>query len=190
MIKHQKEQREKVSYLSQRKFGNEDARVKAEKLDRLKKGAVLNGRIDKRARSRSGSPMKRPISSKGEKEKEKPIRPRAPRPNYSGTMRTAPSKDREKAKSASKPGARRDEYLGTDEEDNSELDEQEDYLSDESEDMEAGAFDIDEEEEAAARAARMEDAKEAALEKKLKMEKEERRKRLEELAKKAPGRKF
>jgi hypothetical protein len=182
MIKHQKEQREKVSYLAQRKAGNEEARAKAEKLDKLKNRPVVNGRIDKRARS--NSPMKRPTTSS--LKSEKPLRERAPRPAYSGTMRTSASKPRAKPRPARRP----DEYLGTDEEDNSDNAELEDYPSDESEDMEAGAFAIDEEEQAAARAAKMEDAKEAALEKKLKADKEERRRKLEAMSKKAPGRKY
>lgn len=189
MIKHQKESREKVSYLSQRKSGNEETRAKADKLDKLKNrlgsGPVLNGRVEKRARSTS--PLKRPGSSS---KTEKQARERAPRPVYNGTMRTQASKPRNKAK----PPGRQDEYLGTDDEDNSDLAEdveEEDYGSDvSSEDMEAGAFDIDEEEAAAARAARVEDARELAMEKKLKAEKEERKRRLEALSKKAPPKKY
>ena len=189
VIKHQKEQREKVSYLAQRKAGKAETKAKADKLDKLKNrpghGGVLNGRIEKRARS--NSPMKRPGSSS---KMEKPARDRAPRPAYNGTMRMQPSKPREKPHQA----RQQDDYLGTDEEDNSDLAdevEEDDYGSEaSSEDMEAGAFDIDEEEAAAARAARMEDAKEAALEKKLKAEKEERRKKLEALSKKAPPKRY
>jgi hypothetical protein len=188
MIKHQKEQREKISYLAQRKQTTDDVRPKAEKLDKLKNrpgGSVLNGRIDKRARSHS--PMKRPSSSS---KVEKPPRERAPRPAYNGTMRMQPSKLRTKPKPARRP----DEYLGTDEEDNSEMGEdieEEDYGSDaSSQDMEAGAFDIDEEEAVAARTARLEDAKELAVEKKLKADKEERRRKLEALSKKAPPKKY
>ena len=189
MIKHQKEQRDKVSYLSQRKQPNEEFRAKADNLDKLKNrpgGSVLNGRINKRARSHS--PMKRPTSSS---KIEKPPRERAPRPVYNGTMRMQPSKPRIKPK----PARRQDEYLGTDEEDNSEMAEEdieeEDYGSDaSSEDMEAGAFDIDQEEAVAARTARLEDARELAVEKKLKADKEERRRKLEALSKKAPPKRY
>lgn len=190
MIKHQKEQREKVSYLAQRKQMTDDVRAKSDKLHKLKNrpgGPVLNGRIDKRARSHS--PMKRPSSSA---KPEKPPRERAPRPAYNGTMRMQPSKPRTKPKPARRP----DEYLGTDEEDNSEMgedieEEEEDYGSDASSgDMEAGAFDIDQEEAMASRTARLEDARELAVEKKLKAEKEERRRKLEALSKKAPPKRY
>ena len=192
MIKHQKEQREKVSYISQRKQASDELRAKADKLDRLKNkpgGPILNGRIDKRARSHS--PIKRPSSAS---KTEKPPRDRPPRPAYNGTMRMQPSKPRTKPK----PARRQDEYLGTDEEDNSDLAddidediEEEGYGSDaSSDDMEAGAFDIDEEEAAAARAARLEDAKELAMEKKLKAEKEERKRKLEALSRKAGPKKY
>ena len=55
-------------------------------------------------------------------------------------------------------------------------------MSDASSDMEAGAFDIDEEERVALQKAKEDDARELALENKLKREKEERRKRLQALA--------
>lgn len=84
------------------------------------------------------------------------------------------------------PGVKKnryDEYLGTDEEEDSEADLQEEgYNSDASSDMEAGAFDIDEEERAAMRAAKEDDARELAEENRLKREKEERRRRLISLA--------
>jgi hypothetical protein len=51
--------------------------------------------------------------------------------------------------------------------------------------MEAGAFDLDEEEQRALRAAKEEDARELALETQHKREKEERRKKLLQLANKA-----
>jgi hypothetical protein len=76
-----------------------------------------------------------------------------------------------------------DEYLGTDEED--EVDDDvgdEEDMSDASSVMEAGVFDIDDEEQLALKQAQEEDAKELAMEKKLKREKEERRKRLQALA--------
>ena len=55
-------------------------------------------------------------------------------------------------------------------------------MSDASSVMEAGVFDIDDEEQLALKQAQEEDAKELAMEKKLKREKEERRKRLQALA--------
>ena len=56
------------------------------------------------------------------------------------------------------------------------------YDSDASSNMEAGAFDIDEEERVALQKAKEDDARELVLENKLKREKEERRKRLQALA--------
>lgn len=94
-------------------------------------------------------------------------------------------------KQAQRKRTRYDEYLGTDEEDDdSDLgsygrdEEEEGYGSDVSSDMEAGAFELDEEEDKALRAAKMEDARELALENQLKKEKEERRKRLLAMANK------
>lgn len=80
-----------------------------------------------------------------------------------------------------------DEYLATDDEDVSDegsygRGEVDDYESDASSVMEAGVFEVDEEEERALRAAREEDARELALEAQLKREKEERRRRLMSLA--------
>jgi len=82
-------------------------------------------------------------------------------------------------------GSRNDRYLSEDEEDEElEDDEEEDYESDES-DMEAAAFEVDEEEEAAARIARKEDAEALAEENRLKREKEEKKRKLLAMAKKA-----
>jgi hypothetical protein len=81
--------------------------------------------------------------------------------------------------SSRRQGSRQDEYLGTDEEDEGEGSEMAGSGIDESDgssDMEAGAFDIEREEQAALRAAKEDDAKELALEMKLKREKEARRK--------------
>jgi hypothetical protein len=77
---------------------------------------------------------------------------------------------------------RQDEYLGTDEEDVSDdMDgygegEEDGYGSDASSDMEAGLDDMDAEEQRALRAAKDEDARELALETRLKREKEQKRK--------------
>ena len=101
-----------------------------------------------------------------------------------GTSSKRPPEGRGQKKS------RRDEYLGTDEEDDSEVD---DYdmdddgygYSDESSDMEAGLDDIDMEEQKALRAAKEDDAKELAYETQLKREKEERKRRLQAMAKRS-----
>ena len=59
-----------------------------------------------------------------------------------------------------------------------------------SDDMEAGFSDVEQEESAAARAARKEDEEEAKLEAKLKTEKEERKKRLAEMARRAKPQRY
>ncbi|KAJ4515687.1 hypothetical protein HRR78_001464 [Exophiala dermatitidis] len=105
--------------------------------------------------------------------------------SYKGTMGTSSGRGQQQDRRRRK---RYDEYLGTDEEDVSEgsygRDEEDDYESDASSVMEAGAFDLDEEEQRALRAAKEEDARELALEAQLKREKEERRRKLMGLANK------
>ncbi|KAJ6108504.1 hypothetical protein N7523_009827 [Penicillium sp. IBT 18751x] len=77
---------------------------------------------------------------------------------------------------------RRDEYLGTDEEDEGDYGGYDDYYSDASSDMEAGFEDVAGEEDAALRSARLEDEKELALEMAAKLEKQARQKKLAALA--------
>ena len=77
---------------------------------------------------------------------------------------------------------RRDEYLGTDEEDEGDYGGYDDYYSDASSDMEAGFNDVAGEEDAALRSARMEDEKELAMEMAAKLEKQERQRKLAALA--------
>src|SRR6201999_282952 len=98
--------------------------------------------------------------------------------SYKGTMGLSAGR-------ATKPLPKRkkyDEYLGTDEEDVSDdmdgygEDEEDDYGSDASSDMEAGLDDMDAEEQRALRYAKEEDAREQALENRLKREKEVKRK--------------
>ena len=120
-------------------------------------------------------------------------KPQLPQPTYRGTMKPASSsiatpltrRDRD----ANPSKVRYDEYAATDEDDLDDIEEDE-YGSEESDDMEAGFTDVEEEETAAARAARKEDEEEARLEAKLKREKEERRKKLEQLAKKAKPQRY
>ena len=128
--------------------------------------------------------------------KAAPLTPK-PQPTYRGTMKTVP-KDlpkREKAKARQS----RDRYLDTDEEEDGDEEVEHDEIeedvsvngySDESDDMEAGFGDVENEEEEAARQARKDDAAEAAMEAKLKREKEERKKRLEAMAKRAKPRSY
>lgn len=114
---------------------------------------------------------------------------------YAGTARPKPGASKPASRpyassslSRNRAASRRNEYLSEDEEDE-EVEEKEEYYSDES-DMEAAAFEVDEEEELAARIARKEDAEALAEEKRLKREKLEKKRRLEAMAKKAPGQRY
>jgi protein SPT2 len=124
---------------------------------------------------------------------------------YAGTARPKPgakpgqksshaSSSRDRDRYGRKPpalGSRHDRYdsYEDDEEDLMEEDEEEDdqpdYESDVSSDMEAAAFEVDEEEELAAKIARKEDAEALAEENRLKREKAEKKKRLMAMAAKA-----
>ncbi|ELR03338.1 hypothetical protein VC83_08615 [Pseudogymnoascus destructans] len=99
------------------------------------------------------------------------------RPNLAAAKKPQPSygssgRDRDRPS----PGPSRPQYTYAASED------EEDYESDVSSDMEAAAYEVDEEEERAARYARKEDALALAEENRLKMEKEEKRKKLAAMA--------
>ena len=116
-----------------------------------------------------------------------PAKPVKPQPTYRGTMKAGDStvtKPDSKVRDGKPVKLRYDEYAATDEEDLDDV-EEDDYGSDESDDMEAGFSDVEQEETLAARTARLEDEAEAKLEVKLKREKEERKRKLEALSKKA-----
>jgi hypothetical protein len=132
-----------------------------------------SGAIAKTEKSRSASPTKDAVQS------GRITKPGPPKSTYKGTLGL--STGRSKPRQANK--SRFDDYLGTDEEDNSEIeDEGEDGY--ESSDMEGGFDDLEMEEAQAIRVAKQEDARELAEENRLKAEKEERRRRLAALAKK------
>ena len=179
MIKHQATNRERVSKLAERRKQDEEKTKAAKEKEREKLSGRTgaSGKLDKR---RSLSPTKKSEQPRAPKVARPPLH--APGSSYKGTMGTAASKPRQ---SSGHKKNRYDEYMGTDEDDNSENDdegEEEDYESDVSSDMEAGAFDIDREETSALRAAREDDARELAEENRLKREKEERRRKLVTLA--------
>ena len=185
------------------------------KLQLMKKGLWdadknVPKRLEKAGHSRSSSENKTFTDKNSSKVKSKktvetaykgtatsaaPPKPK-PQPSYRGTMTMAPKHlpAREKAKVKPKPS--RDRYLDTDEEeDGDDIDDEEEAISeggysDESEEMEAGFDDVEDEEEEAARQAKKDDATEAAFEAKLKREKEERRKKLQQLAKSAKPRSY
>lgn len=179
LIKHQATSKVRLSKSEKRKREDEEKTMKT----KLGKQPQHNNKVQKRARL---DVSKRPESSyKGT------AKPAPQMSSYKGTA-GLPSQHRPSSadarRNAGKKSTRYDEYLGTDEEDEgegTEVAEMDDgYGSDASSDMEADAFDVEEEESRALREARADDAKEMALENKLKREKEERRRRLEALAKK------
>lgn len=101
-------------------------------------------------------------------------------------MGQAPKKSRDDTRQRYRN--RSDQYLGTDEEDDEDGygydDDGDEYYSDESSDMEGGFDDLEMEERVALKAAKDDDARELALENKLKREKEERKRKLAAMAKK------
>jgi hypothetical protein len=151
----------------------EDRRKGEEKLRKDKSGNAGVRRPDAR---RSVSPVK------GGVQDGRIAKPVISKPAYKGTMGRSTGRDRDRPPKK----ARYDEYLGTDEEDNSDIDEAEDYDDGyESSDMEGGWDDLEREEALALRQAKEDDAKELALENAHKREKEERRRRLAGLASKS-----
>jgi hypothetical protein len=179
MIMHQAASKEKVSKMATKRR-EEDEKANHSKGKTTKHG-IDNGKTGKR----STSPAKKPNEARTIKPPRPP--PTITASSYKGTMgqpaRRRPLSPKSRAKDGRR-SSRYDEYLGTDEEDEVDDDEVEDEGggSDASSNMEAGAFDIDEEERLALKKAKEDDANELALENKLKREKEERRKKLQALA--------
>jgi protein SPT2 len=155
-------------------------------------------RIKAGERSRTGS--SEPTSRKpGEppKEKRKPLvldyqgtmrRPASAEPPYRGTMNLArPNQPRKPSANdirgrGNAPGSRDQKEPRYASYSDDEPDEEDDYASDASSDMEADAFEVDREEELALRAARAEDAKAAAEEAEHRRKKDERKKMLAKMA--------
>lgn len=118
-----------------------------------------------------------------------------PQPTYRGTMNPATANAVPKPRNGSHSTKRRfNEYAATDDElDDDEQSVEDDgygYDSEESDNMEAGFSDVEQEETAAAKAARLEDQKEAEVEARLKREKEEKKRKLEALAKRAKPQRY
>lgn len=143
-------------------------------------------RIQVSDRSRTGS-SEAAARKPGEpvKEKRKPVdlgykgtmRPVSAEPQYKGTMGLArPGQTRRPVSKASRAPARGPRYASYSEEE-----EEDDYESDVSSDMEAGVFDVDQEEAEALKVARKEDAREAAAEAEHRRQKAERKKMLEKM---------
>lgn len=177
-----------------------DKTISYKKELKLKKKAIRNKKLGIKDRSRpgsSGSLSSSPatVSSESRKAPQPAYKGTAkpkPQPTYKGTMKagsTATSKPTSRDRDGYASSNRYNEYAATDEEDLDDI-EEDDYGSEESEDMEAGFSDVDKEESVAAKAARKEDEEQARLEAKLKSEKEERKKKLEAMAKKAKPQRY
>lgn len=139
----------------------------------------------------AGTVANKKIAAPAYKGTAKP-KPQVPQPTYKGTMKTASSTAKlptTRDRDASPRKTRYDEYAATDEDDLDDVEEDE-YGSDGSDDMEAGFTDVEQEETVAEKAARKEDEEQARLDAKHKTEKEERRKRLEQLSKKAKPQRY
>lgn len=191
VIKHQATEKEKVktSKLAERKRQDQEKekdKGRATAASQSSK-APANGKTD--PRRRSASPVKKGDVPKMAKAPKPPLH--GPRketaPAYRGTMNQAPKKSRDDFRA--KGRNRNDEYLDTDEDEDDEDqygydDEPDDYYSDASSVMEGGFDDLEMEERRALQAAKDDDARELALENKLKREKEERKQKLAAMAKK------
>ena len=173
-----------------------ELKLKKKAMKENKKFDIKNNSRPGSSGSQSSSPApgavaKKKIAAPAYKGTAKP-KPQLPQPTYKGTMKPASSTAQipaARGRDASHRQCRYDEYAATDEDDLDDVEEG-DYGSDESDDMEAGFTDVEQEETLATKAARREDEEEAALEAKLKKEKEERRKKLEQLAKKAKPQRY
>ncbi|KAG9245969.1 hypothetical protein BJ878DRAFT_574438 [Calycina marina] len=177
-------------------------------IEKEKRATNIRSGLDSKSKfqqpQRPGQPLSRdgkhvkPINKKTPKEPEKRIKKAAlATTGYAGTARPKSAVTpgvRPAASSSSRYergrgdrgvlGSRYDRYESEDEEDE-DIEEEEDYRSDASSDMEAAAFEVDAEEEAATRIAKREDAAALEEENRLKREKDEKRKKLEALRKKA-----
>ena len=165
---------------------------------KMKKKALKNKKLgiktnDRPSSSGSLSSSPAPGTTNAKKHPEPTYKgtakPPKPQPTYRGTM--APTSSALPKSTRVKPAkSRYDEYAATDEDDLDDIEEDEYGSEEESDDMEAGFSDVEQEESAAARAARKEDEEEAKLEAKLKNEKEERKRRLAEMARKAKPQRY
>lgn len=186
-INHKPKEKPDFTSKKERKLKKKGVRDKRrEKLQVDRASSVLSGNED--GTKRRGNPhaeKKIPQVSYGGTAKAKP------QPSYRGTAgaQTTTSKPNHSIKPKAK--SNNNEYAGTDDEiDSYEEDDGYGHPDDESDDMEAGYSDVEEEESAALRIARKEDEEEQKMENKLKREKEERRKKLEALSKKAKPQRY
>ena len=138
-------------------------------------------------RSRSGTPITTK-SGPTETSFKSTIKKKAEPLAYKGTMRAVgPGEAKEKQKSK---GQAQDKYGGyADWSDLDDMEDEEGYGSDGSSDMDAGWDDVEEEESRALRVARKEDQEALEEEERLRRDKMQRKKRLEELSRSAAGKK-
>lgn len=185
MIKHQATEKAKPSKLADRRRAEQE-KSKAEGVAHAGKTGP-NGKVGSRRRSASPTkPTKKgdPNIARQPKAPQPPLhapaRPQAPA--YKGTMGQDSKRSREEVQ---RKKSRYDEYLGTDEEEEDDYGyggDEVDYYSDASSDMEGGFDDIEMEERVGLKVAKEDDARELALEAKLKKEKLERKQKLAALA--------
>ena len=164
VIKHQDTIKQKPSKFAERRKVEQE-QAKAQKLGNGKQAAKPEAR-------RSASPKK-------DGPKDLRVAKSVPKPGYKGTMGIGAPRKKMHQGPAKK--SKYDDYLGTDEEEDSDMEDDADeggYDSEGSSDMEAGFDDVEVEESRALRQAQEDDAREKALENQLKREKEERRKKL------------
>ncbi|PGG96253.1 hypothetical protein GX51_07921 [Blastomyces parvus] len=193
MIKHHSIAKEKQLQLKRKAMEAKPKGLEAEK--NKKNGTatqVKSSNVNEQQAAKTSAARAALLKSRGESEyKGTARRPSAPQvPEYKGTS-GLPSRRASSHGRGMKKGSRapvRDEYLGTDEEDEGDFYDDHDeggYYSDESADMEAGLLDVEEEEQRALRAAKLEDEKERLAELAAKREKMERKKKLDALAQKS-----
>lgn len=166
--------------------------VPKERLSKVeRKRRMMEAKAQEKAARRSGKQIGPGLVSKGKPAVKKP---EPDVPSYKGTAKPAkvpevpayrgtaglPASRGVNDRRAS--GKRRDEYLGTDEEDEGDYGGYDDFYSDVSSDMEAGFDDVEEEEGVALKSARKEDEEEARREMAAKKEKMERQRKLAALA--------
>ncbi|GAD92669.1 hypothetical protein AOR_1_1072054 [Paecilomyces variotii No. 5] len=186
MFKHQAVPKEKLSK-SERKKRAMEALAKEKETKAGKKPGVTAGLSAGAKSVRPGEETAPKRRGPDEIEYKGTARP-TQTTTYKGTAGLPPRRasNDPRGRSASRHGkpTRRDEYLGTDEEDEGDYeDDYDDYYSDESSDMEAGLMDVEEEEAAALRAAKKEDEEDIRAEMAAKREKLERKMKLAHLAK-------
>jgi hypothetical protein len=164
--------------------------MKNQKAERIQKNTGPDGKF----RATATKVMGRLDQQKGLKSapipERKPKKAAAATTGYTGTARPKPGSVQTASKPSSSSASRYDRPVERYRDDrrpsqryaSEEEDDEQDYDSDVSSDMEAAAFEVDDEEEQAARIARREDAEALAEENQLKREKEEKRKRLAAMA--------